>query len=325
MLALRPTVRLVASSSSAQFPIARALSHSALASAIGESAPRTPAAGSHEAQARPRQRTLRQVGEESGSTAQLVALAVKNTRSNVDKEEQNRYERTSEHRANLQRRLEERKAAAARGQVEGSSGPREGGERRRPTAPRGDGAQSRLFQRRAPSEGAGSRPRRFDRRSPSSPSSSASASGSSSSAPFGGRPRNPSAPRQPRRAPRAASRGQEWAAEHVKPLVPPSSVRYPSANLAQLLRADLASKAVQLKSELGPSLANEDAESREDREKAKRVLGGDYSLWLEEAGQAKAKGKDGVVAHAHGILKANPSVHLSKRQVLLDKIREAVL
>ncbi|TNY19144.1 hypothetical protein DMC30DRAFT_16655 [Rhodotorula diobovata] len=333
MLALRPAARLVSSSSAAQIPLA--LSSRLYSSEPANTPAPTPTRNAHEAQSRPRARTLRQVGEDSGSTAQLVALAVKKTQAQGG-DTRNRpaagagaypgmggaalqraqrpprqMQRTpEEHREWLKQRLQERKAGAfATGA--GSAAPRaerDGSDRRRFNGPRGDGS--------APRRPRGDRP----------PFGSASGPGGSSSS---SQPRAAFQPRpQMRRAPRAShSAGPQWPAEATRPLTPPSTVRYPSANLAQLLRADLASKAVQLKCVLGgDKVVNEDADSREERDQAKKVLGGDYSMWLEAGkGQGQAKGKEGVVEHARGILRTNPSVPLTDRQVLLNKIREAVL
>ncbi|BGP38658.1 hypothetical protein JCM10450v2_002608 [Rhodotorula kratochvilovae] len=321
MLSLRPALRLLTASSSAEIPLARGARF--LATGAGSDAAEPQQHRSHVVQSRPRPRTLRQVGEEGGSTAQLVALAVKNTQVKGEEHGTNRAhamqrqgqgqgqeqgqprQRRSpeEHRAWLESRLAQRKAAAAGGPAQEGGAPREprmyGGERRRFTGPpRGDGAPRR--------------PRGDRSSSPSGPPGA------------DGKPRTPFRPQQ-RRAPRPSASGLQWPAEATRPLTPPSTVHYPGANLAQLLRADLASKAVQLKCALGGTeVVNEDAETREEREQAKKVLGGDYSLWV-EAGEGQGKGKEGVVEHARGVLKSNASVPLSQRQVLLQKIREAVL
>ncbi|GAA5836167.1 hypothetical protein JCM9279_002215 [Rhodotorula babjevae] len=341
---LRPGSRLVASS--AQIPLALS-TRLYSADAPASPAPRPPR-NSHEAQSRPRTRTLRQVGEESGSTAQLVALAVKKTQAQGGDTRHSGFrqqgaggqaaaaggqqrgqrpprqmQRTpEEHREWLKQRLDERRAASSEGGAAPrfSSSPSEGGERRRFGGQRAEGGPRRP-------RGDGGRP-------PFGGSSSASGSGAAGR--DGAKPRGafPQRPHQMRRAPRPTAAGPQWSAEATRPLTPPSTVRYPSANLAQLLRADLASKAVQLKCSLGGTkVVNEDADSREERDQAKKLLGGDYSLWLDagkaEAGEGKAKGKagkqEGVVEHARGILRTNASVPLGERQVLLNKIREAVL
>ncbi|GAA5925513.1 hypothetical protein JCM3775_001430 [Rhodotorula graminis] len=336
---LRPGSRLV--SSSAQIPLALATRLYSV-DAPTSSAPRPPR-NSHEAQSRPRTRTLRQVGEESGATAQLVALAVKKTQAQGGSarrsggggagaaagEQQQRGQRPprqmqrtpEEHREWLKQRLDERRAASAEGGfAPRSSSSAEGGERRRFGGPRAEGG------------GAPRRPRGDGGRPPFG--GSASASGTGPAGRDGGKPRAAFQQRpQMRRAPRPTAAGPQWPAEATRPLTPPSTVRYPSANLAQLLRADLASKAVQLKCSLGgDKVVNEDADSREERDQAKKLLGGDYSLWLDAGkaagegdGKGKAGKKEGVVEHARGILRTNASVPLGERQVLLNKIREAVL
>ena len=335
---LRPASSRLASS--AQIPLALS---TRLYSADAPTQPASrPPRNSHEAQSRPRTRTLRQVGEESGSTAQLVALAVKKTQAQGgdtrhqgsrqgasgaaagqqrgDRPPRQLQRTPEEHREWLKQRLDERRAAAS---TEGGAAPRsEGGERRRYGGQRAEGGAS---------GGAPRRPRGDGGRPPFGGSASASGSGAAGR----DKPRGafPQRPQQMRRAPRPTAAGPQWSAEATRPLTPPSTVRYPSANLAQLLRADLASKAVQLKCSLGGAkVVNEDADSREERDQAKKLLGGDYSLWLEagkEAGEGKAKGKagkqEGVVEHARGILRTNASVPLGDRQVLLNKIREAVL
>ncbi|GAA5898423.1 hypothetical protein JCM8208_006979 [Rhodotorula glutinis] len=225
-----------------------------------------------------------------------------------------------EHREWLKQRLDERRAASAdSGTAPRSSSASEGGERRRFGGARTEG-----------NGGAPRRPRGDGGRPPFG--GSASASGSGPAGRDAGKPRSAFQQRpQLRRAPRPTAAGPQWSAEATRPLTPPSTVRYPSANLAQLLRADLASKAVQLKCSLGgDKVVNEDADSREERDQAKKLLGGDYSLWLDagkEVGEGKGQaGKtEGVVEHARGILRTNASVPLGERQVLLNKIREAVL
>ncbi|GAA6051996.1 hypothetical protein JCM3770_003003 [Rhodotorula araucariae] len=318
MLSLRPALRRLTVSSSAEIPLARGARLLATGASSEPSEPRQHS--SHFVQSRPRVRSLRQVGEEGGSTAQLVALAVKKTQDNgaaarnqgAQRNSQPRMQRSpEEHRAWLESRLAQRKAAAQGG----APAPQDGAGGAPLRAPRPDGERRRFASPRADGSATARRPR-GDRTSSSSPAGPPGADG---------RPRAPFRPQQQRRAPRPSALAQQWPPEATRPLTPPSTVQYPSANLAQLLRADLASKAVQLKCALGGAeVVNEDAETREERDQAKKVLGGDYSLWV-EGGEASQKGKESVVEHARGVLKANPSVPLTQRQVLLQKIREAVL
>lgn len=335
MFSLKAATRVLASSTpSAQVSLPR----SALARYLSSHTSAPPAApqNSHVTQASARPRSLRQVGEEGGLTAQLVAQAVKNTLAQPPEKPQppmSKEQRLEQARRQFARRTPQQGGGGSEKAEGAAAAPaREGGElrqsaRRDDRRPyRGDveatrsGLGASLSSRR-PERGAdaiallrGSTARR-------GPSPSSSSSGS----PRGDRPprSGPRPPRRPdfKRAKRSSPASQRFSEADMKPLVPPSSVAYPSANLAQLLRADLAAKALQVKAAIGSGV-DVNAESQQERERARKVLSGDYSRWI-AAGKALA-GNEGAVEHARRLLAANPSIGLEARETLLNKVREAL-
>ncbi|GAA5976263.1 hypothetical protein JCM10908_005434 [Rhodotorula pacifica] len=309
----------------------------------------------HEVQALPRKRELRKVAEGSGSTAQLIGLAVKNTSERASRapgqgQQQRSGQRTPGqdsrrapsaaaggnrtsrvapglHREELQRLLAERKAAAARGQTEGvyssgpsGSGPRSGGPRRGPGGP-------------------GGRPRPPRAGGPAA-AGAAGPGGPGATNNGAQRPRRPAAPRRPARnnaqaGPRESSR---WSADELKPLVPPAHVSLSRANLAGLVKASALSETSQLRAALQQVGVSVDAKEKAERDQARKVLAGDYSLWLSDASpaaQVKGAKKDGKksaegkgstpVEQARAVLSLNSTIPLKSRAQVLDKIREATV
>lgn len=345
MALLRPGVSRLALASSLEIgsPLAtRVCSRAAPYSTDSTSQPSV-----HEVQALPRKRELRKVAEGSGSTAQLIGLAVKNTseraaakapgqgqRSGGDQRTAPQGARRAPgnanraaggvapgmHREELQRLLAERKAAAARGQTEGAfasgpsgSGPRTGGPRRAAGGP-------------------GGRPR--PPRAGAAPGAPGGASNTTGGAP---RPRKPAAPRRPNRA--ASSNGpreslSRWSADELKPLVPPAHVSLSRANLAGLVKASALAETSQLRIALQQVGVDVDAREKAERDQARRVLAGDYSLWLSSAPAPVVKSgkKDGKkssepspVEQARAVLSLNSTIPLKSREQVLDKIREATV
>ncbi|GAA5873516.1 hypothetical protein JCM1840_005951 [Sporobolomyces johnsonii] len=333
MFTVKAATRVLASSTpSAQVSLPR----SALARYLSSDAPAPPAApqNSHEAQASARPRSLRQVNEEVGSTAQLVALAVKNTLAGKplpQRPAMSRDQRLEQARRQFARRTPQGEGEGEGQKAEGAPA-REGGQLRQPARrddrrpnrgegeATGSGLGASLSSRR-PERGVdaiallrGSNARRGPPRSPSSGS------------PRGDRP-SPSGPRPPRRpdfnkrGKRPSAAFQQPSEADMKPLVPPASVVYPSANLAQLLRADLAAKTLQFKAAIGSGV-DVNAESQKEREGARKILSGDYSRWI-ATGKALT-GNAGAVEHARRLLAANPSMGLEARETILNKVREAL-
>ncbi|KWU44078.1 hypothetical protein RHOSPDRAFT_25883 [Rhodotorula sp. JG-1b] len=290
----------------------------------------------HEVQALPRKRELRKVAEGSGSTAQLIGLAVKNTSDLAAAKAPGQGQRSGGgghrtatqgarrapgagnraggvapgmHREELQRLLAERKAAAARGQTEGAfasgpsgAGPRTGGPRRAAGGPGG--------RPRPPRAGA------------------APGANTTTGAP---RPRKPAAPRRPNRAasssgPRESS--SRWSADELKPLVAPAHVSLSRANLAGLVKASALAETSQLRVALQQVGVDVDAREKAERDQARRVLAGDYSLWLSSAA-GKKNGKKSCgpspVEQARAVLSLNSTIPLKSREQVLDKIREAIV
>ncbi|GAA6002147.1 hypothetical protein JCM10207_003097 [Rhodosporidiobolus poonsookiae] len=298
----------------------------------------------HQAQRQARTRSLRRVTEEGGATAKLVQLAVNNS-ANAELANNalggQAQRRTPRFGARPQQPREEGDAPA--------SFPR----RPHPRQPRSDGQQ----QSREGGEGSEARPflayRRRQQGGANGPSSSLGSSLSSRRADFspearalrtgggaasrfaprgaggpGARPpaRGPPRPRVQRPRQSGASADSAWSKADTDPLDVPSDVRVPKANLVQLLRAHHASKQREVKAAVGAGV-DVNAEKQEDRERARQVLGGDYSAWAEAGKEiAKAeKGKGKALEHARGILTLNPSVSIAGRAALLNKVKEALV
>ncbi|GAA5863879.1 hypothetical protein JCM3774_001186 [Rhodotorula dairenensis] len=304
----------------------------------------------HEVQALPRKRELRKVAEGSGSTAQLIGLAVKNTSERAGKvpgQGQEQGQRGGQraagqggkgapgagqraggvapgkHREELQRLLAERKAAAARGQTEGAFA----------SGPSGSGMRPGGGPRRAAGGPGGARPR---------PPRAGAAPGGPPGAPNSGPPR-PRKPASPRRPPRSASTGpreaSRWSADELKPLVPPAHVSLSRANLAGLVKASALYETSQLRLALQEVGVSVDAKEKTERDQARKVLAGDYSPWLATASSApqasgSTKGGEkksnevkgpGPVEQARAILSLNAAIPLKSREQVLDKIREATV
>lgn len=125
----------------------------------------------------------------------------------------------------------------------------------------------------------------------------------------------------------------------MKPLVPPAHVSLSRANLASLVKASALSESSQLQAALREVGVSVDAKEKADRDQARKVLAGDYSLWLsaKEANSAPTKGgkKDAkkagdakgpnAVDQARAALSLNATIPLKGRQQVLDKIREATV
>ena len=338
MFALKAASRFTATSSQLS-NLSRSISRSL-------STESTPASqDSHEAQGRQRERSIRKVSEEGGAHSQLIALAVKNTEKGQAKPNkaggaQTKEARLEQAKRQMERRKNENKStdslSSSPRTPRPSSGSSQGQSRlgsnlsnRRPqqqqpsqpqrtaTDPisllRGN-AERRPFNPRFPSYSTpGDRPPRSQSSSPRSPRSSPSSK--SGSKPKGGNRRQNS-----------SSPTSNFSAEDTKPLEPPSGIAYPSVNLAQLLRADLAAKALQVKQAVGQGLLDEDAETQEAREHARKVMSGDYSQWSKESSEGKegkGKGKK-AVEHARTLLARNASVGLEGREAFMSKLKEVL-
>ncbi|GAA5950253.1 hypothetical protein JCM3765_004256 [Sporobolomyces pararoseus] len=308
-----------------------------------EPAPQDGPVNVHEAQSKERSRSIRKVSEEGGAHSQLIALAVKNTAARAaggQGQGQGQGSVSKEQRlAQAKRQLERRKTQQQQqGQSNSSSAPSSprNDNRERSRQPRTGGgdspssdalallrgnAQQRLFNprfnssplnnSRSPSSGGPRPPRR------NSPGSSASASSPKSKG-----PRNKS-PRQSK--PSSSSSSSVFSVEDTKPLVPPPQVSYPSINLAQLLRADLAAKTLQVKRSVdNTQLDGENSEDPKVREQTRKVLNGDYSQWTQVGGDKQKKGGDGALEHAKDLLSRNPSVGLKGREVFINKLKEVL-
>lgn len=335
MALLRPGVSRPALASSLEIGstlATRVCSRAALYSTDSTSQPSV-----HEVQALPRKRELRKVAEGSGSTAQLIGLAVKNTSERAAAKAPGQGQRSSGggqqrtapqgarrapggvapgmHREELQRLLAERKAAAARGQTEGAfasgpsgSGPRTGGPRRAAGGP-------------------GGRPR--PPRAGAAPGGAPGGANNPTGAP---RPRKPAAPRRPNRASASSNGPREfssrWSADELKPLVPPAHVSLSRANLAGLVKASALAETSQLRVALQQVGVDVDAREKAERDQARRVLAGDYSLWLSSAAgkkDVKQTSKPSPVEQARAVLSLNSTIPLKSREQVLDKIREATI
>ena len=306
----------------------------------------------HEAQSKERSRSIRKVSEEGGAHSQLIALAVKNTAARAAGGQGQGAVSRDQRLAQAKRQLERRKNQQQQGQSNSSSPRNNNRERSRQPRSGGKGgggessasspdaalallrgnAQQRLFNprfnssplnnnSRFPSSGGPRPPRR------NSPGGSSSASPSS---PKSKGPRNKS-PRQYKSS--SSSSSSVFSAEDTKPLVPPPQVSYPSINLAQLLRADLAAKTLQVRRSVdtttGQSNGGEDSEDPKVREQTRKVLNGDYSQWSQVGGRGggdkkKGGGGDGALEHAKDLLSRNPSVGLKGREVFINKLKEVL-
>ncbi|GAA5884697.1 hypothetical protein JCM6882_005357 [Rhodosporidiobolus microsporus] len=347
MSLLRAASRALAPSSSSSLT---QTSLPALLSRAYSTEPAAPTEDVHRAQRAARPRSLRQVSEQSGATGKLIALAVNNTVQGSEQQQQ-QGARAPRQRFQGQRQGQNRAPQQQQQQQEGGAPrpPRTPRQRSSPStvdtalldgeAASGDASAPRPAGQRRPQRRSNDGPRTnlgsalSSRRSTSSPEASALREAGGAFRPRGAaagpggdrKPRNPLRPKQPRpaRKPRASA----FAPEDVKPLEVPSTVRTPSANLARLLRADLARKTLQVKAAVGEKAVNEDAETAEEREAARKILGGDYSIWTEAGKDVSkgAKGKEQQLEHARGILKLNPSVGIVGRETLLNKVKEALL
>ncbi|GAA6063200.1 hypothetical protein JCM10212_000502 [Sporobolomyces blumeae] len=334
----------------------------------------------HVVQGKERERSIRKVSEEGGATAQLVALAVKNTQASTKEARIEQAKRQMNRKRSEQGRIESAERANAPAPASApsprrpSTGPREhsspdrrsergldalsllrGSADRRPFTPRGSPGSSRLNPRvpagsaRGPGTGGGGGGPRPPRR--------AGGPNLNKKGPGGG---GGGANRRSGSTKKAA--GSIFSPEDVKPLVPPEGVSYPRVNLAQLVRADLAAKAVQVKHAVGQGGvvgldAAEDSDDAHRRREARKVLTGDYSNWVQggststssstgpaaqgQGGGDKKVKKGGnhknkqqqqgasdkaseAVEHATSILARNPSVGLEGRKVFLDKLKESL-
>ncbi|GAA6031678.1 hypothetical protein JCM8097_001929 [Rhodosporidiobolus ruineniae] len=357
MYPVRAASRLLApSSSSAQLSLPRLLTRALSTEPTPEPAqkPRNP----HVEQRAARTRSLRQVSEAGGATAKLVALAVGNTAQAAEGQQQGQQRH--------QRRLrpqQQQQGEAVEG--EGAVAPRRTFRQRQQTAEvdasllEGDGAaaptpsqQVKRPHPRRPQGGSNLGSSLSARRSSLSPEAralresgaprfsrgpaggpgrpGARAGPGGASGPAGARkPRPPMRPKLPRRAPGAGA-SSIFSAQDTAPLPsPPSVVAVPRANLQQLLRAELAAKQKAVKAAaVGSGLSvDENAAKQADRDAARKVLGGDYSRWV-EAGKEVAKGAQGkeqALEQARGVLALNPSVGIAGREALLSKVKEALL
>lgn len=301
----------------------------------------------HEVQSVPRKRELRKVAEGAGQTAQLIRAAVQNTSNRAsgapagDARQRNgprtegqrggRPQSASQgparvapgmHRAELQRLLEQRKAAAARGQTEAGYAPSGGASHGGPHGAAGGGGPAR----RPPGPGGRPRPPR---------------AGAAPGTPGAPRPRKPAQPRRPARAgasgPRSSSASDRWSPEDLKPLVPPSHVSLRRANLAGLVKASALAESSQLRAALVEVGVSVDAKEKAERDQARKVLEGDYSPWLGGGASASAGGKKdaakkgaeakgpSAVDQARAALSLNATIPLRSRQKVLDRIREATV
>ncbi|GAA5821349.1 hypothetical protein JCM11251_004582 [Rhodosporidiobolus azoricus] len=321
----------------------------ALVSRSYSTEPSQPAQNPHTAQRAARTRSLRQVSEQGGAMGKLIDLAVRNTAQAGEQAGAMRQRREGQQQGQAQNRQRgegnnggaprpprsprQRTPAAVDGALlEGSSEApvrqqQQQQQQRRPrrstdSTPRTNLGSSLSSRRSTPSSSEASALREGGFRSSTRPFPPRNRDGASPSSPAGG-PRKPRAPLRPKQArPARPSLSASFSAEDTKPLDLPSSVRTPSANLARLLKDELARKTLQVKAAVGEKVVNEDAETAEAREAARKILGGDYSVWA-EAGKEAANGSKGA-EHARGILKLNPSVDIVGREALLSKVKEAL-
>lgn len=328
MFALKAVTRLASTSSQLSLSRSTALRHLA-------TEPTRDAPDSHELQSKERQRSIRKVSEEGGAHSQLVALAVKNTAARANNARAGQAPASKEDRlAQAKRQFERRKAQSAsegRETLVSSAGrprsqPARGGDAR----PRGGAAgasadavsllrgnaRERPFNPRFPNASGDRGPRPPRRNGP--PSSGGPNAANAKKSPRGAKPA--------RKAAAGAGAKSVFSAEDLKPLVPPAEVAYPSINLAQLLRADLAAKALQVKRSVDTATVeshlDENSQDPKVREQARKILNGDYSHW-----SSSRDGKDGTrgtdaVEHATDLLARNPTIGLKGRQAFINKLKE---
>ncbi|GAA5855455.1 hypothetical protein JCM8547_007838 [Rhodosporidiobolus lusitaniae] len=353
MFSLRVASRVLApSSSSLQLSVPRALAR-AYSSEQTSGAPQLAEqseGSTHRTQRAPRTRSLRQTTESAGAMAKLVELAVKNTAASGAEAKAN-GERPASRREGQFRLQEDGTPRPPRPQrPQGQRPPRRQpaeGEAAAQQSSEGTALQprrpSRPQQQRRPPRNLSEAPTSVlgaalsSRRGPLSPEAQAlrrpgPRSPSSASGPGGSRNPSSSGPRKPAqqkrdRKPAYNAGASIFSKEQSEALKNPSAVLTPTANLAKLLRADLVARTLEVKHAVGQKLVDENAEKQEDREQARKVLGGDYSVWT-EAGKGVvegSKGKKEALEHARGILTLNPSVGIVGREVLLNKVKEALL
>ncbi|GEM06880.1 translation initiation factor IF-2 [Rhodotorula toruloides] len=246
--------------------------------------------------------SLKKAAEAAGSTETLIAQAL---------------ERAGQasmapgiHREELQRRLAERKAAAARGVTESAlrggvagaarpGGPRFGGPR--PAGPGGPGGARFGGPRRgAPRAGPGGAPNPY---APVRPPARKSL--------------------QPRFQRTSSEYKPPWTKEEMTPPKPPATVDLPKLEVDALVAANTYvrnSIAEQICKEikLKPFSTNP-----KERAAAEKIFQGDYSQFLVPP-PAKGKGKDEVLAKAMDALLHNPTVSFSRRQEFVAKMRESM-
>ncbi|GAA5941497.1 uncharacterized protein JCM15063_006117 [Sporobolomyces koalae] len=337
MFALKAASRLPATSSQLSLTRSTLVRHLA-------TEPSADSVSVHEVQGRERQRSIRKVSEEGGAHSQLINLAVKHTaaRANPLGGSTTKESRLEQARRQLQRKKAEQ--AQASGAPSPSPSAQRAGNNPRPFSPRrpqgSSTEESRQPARVNPATDAlallrGTAERRpFNPRFPNSPAVGARAPrtsprrngpNSSNSKPGNNNNNKNRNARRPNSKQGGAASGGFSAAD-TQPLVPPAGVSYPSINLAQLLKADLATKALQVRQVVGAAgLA--DSDNQQERELARKVLSGDYSQWTAvESTQGKGKtNKEGsAVEHARTLLTRNPSVGLEGREVILDKLKQVL-
>ncbi|GAA5914965.1 uncharacterized protein JCM6883_001779 [Sporobolomyces salmoneus] len=297
--------------------------------------PTSEAVDSHIAQSKERQRSIRKVSEEGGAHSQLVALAVKNTanRAAQGSGSVSKEQRLAQAKRQLERKKAEHQGGNSGASSTSSSGPRSFTNRNQSRSQAGGGgggqqsaeamallrgnAQQRPFNPRFPAASNDRSPRPPRRNSPSSSSSSASSKPSS---------KGPKGPRRQQKS-SSSSSSSIFSAEDTKPLVPPPQVPYPSINLAQLLRADLAAKTLQVKRSVDSTTKNseldENSQDPKVREQTRKVLNGDYSQWA-EGQNGKKEGEKEALGHAKNLLARNPTIGLEGREVLINKLKEVL-
>ncbi|GAA5884467.1 hypothetical protein JCM16303_005095 [Sporobolomyces ruberrimus] len=320
MFALKAVTRLVPTSSQV------AISRTSVARYLSTDAP-SENVDIHTQQGKERARSIRKVSEEGGAHSASIALAVKNTAARADRPPVSKEQRKEQAKRQFARKKpDQTKAGSSPTQ---SSRPRtnDSNEPQQSQKPAGGlstsdslsllrgNAKQRPFNPRFPPSSSlsgdrSSRPPRFN-----SPSSSSSSSPKSKQQQKGS-----NGPKLKRRERSASSPSSIFSAEDTKPLAPPPQVSYPSINLAQLLRADLAAKALQVKHSVSKAELNEDSEDPKVREQARKVLSGDYSQW--SRGEKGEKGE--AVQHASTLLSRNASVGLEGREVFINKLKEVL-
>ena len=324
---------------------------SAFTSARFESTTPTPSPSIHEIQSQPRTETLQRTRDKAGITADAVAQAVKNTQArqganangstegqSSDAQQRNKPaggprragqggKGQGESRLGaalaMRRRLSEQRVfdpdakevasrLATRDQKPG--GHRlPGGRRRTPAGAEAEAEVERVWTPRT--HDGGERPARFNNRRYNDANASAAPSDRRQS------PRsNSSAPRPPRapRGPRTPRSSPLFGGADVKPLPLPTKAPAPaSVNLAQLIAADLKSRAAALKTAV-PVQAAESA-TQAERLAHRKERAGDYSRWHSAGAEGAAAN---LVGNAEQLLAANPSIGLAGRQEFLATVKK---